>query len=97
MPTTIRLKVVQRIEQDPDRPTREESFDLIDYKQVIMNSWSLFGDKYSRGKGSKKVKMSWMDTLNLIRRKVAHPERGRVTIEEVSFLNDILDWLNMDD
>lgn len=37
--------------------------------------------------------MSWMDELNKIRKKVAHPERGRVTIEELSFLNEILEWL----
>jgi DNA sulfur modification protein DndB len=93
VPRTIRLKVAKRREDDLDRPAFEESFDLIDYKQVILNNWLLFGKKYSRGTGNKKVKMSWMDSLNTIRRKVAHPERGRVAISELNFLNEILTWL----
>jgi len=96
VPRTIRLKVAQRREDDPDRPAFEESFDLIDYKQVILDNWLLFGKKYSKGTGNKKVKMSWMDALNTIRRKVAHPERGRVAISELSFLNEILTWLEDD-
>ena len=94
VPKTIRVKVAQRREDDPDRPELEESFDLIDYKQVILDHWLLFGEKYSRGEGKKNDKMSWMDELNIIRRKVAHPERGRVTIEELEFLNEILGWLS---
>jgi DNA sulfur modification protein DndB len=94
IPRSIRLKVAQRREDDPTRPAFEESFDLIDYKQVILDNWSLFGEKYSKGKGNKKIKMSWMDKLNTIRRKVAHPERGRVAIDELKFLNEILNWLN---
>lgn len=93
IPKTIRIKVAQRREDDPYRPALEECFDLIDYKQVILDNWQLFGGKYSRGKGNKKYKMSWMDELNAIRRKVAHPERGRVTIDELDFLNEIAHWL----
>ena len=93
VPRAIRQKVVQRREDDPDRPPFEKCFDLIDYKKVILDNWKLFGDKYSRGKGNKNTKMSWMDELNTIRRKVAHPERGRVTIDELKFLNEILSWL----
>lgn len=93
VPRSIRLKVAQRREDDPDRPELEQSFDLIDYKQVILENWRLFGEKYSRDKGNKNEKMSWMDKLNTIRRKVAHPERGRVTKDELEFLNNILNWL----
>ncbi len=93
VPRSIRLKVAERREDDPDRPELEQSFDLIDYKQVILDNWPLFGEKYSKDKGSKKDKMSWMDKLNTIRRKVAHPERGRVTKDELEFLNNILNWL----
>ena len=94
VPKTIRIKVAQRREDDPDRPALEESFDLINYKQVILDNWPLFGEKYSRGKGKKNDKMSWMEELNVIRRKVAHPERGRVTIDELGFLNEITRWLD---
>jgi len=93
VPRAIRQKVVQRREDDPDRPPFEKCFDLLDYKKVILDNWKLFGDKYSRGKGNKNTKMSWMDKLNTIRRKVAHPERGRVTIDELEFLNEIWSWL----
>ena len=93
VPRTIRLKVAQRREDDPDRPEFEESFDLIDYKQVILDNWLLFDKKYSRDTGNKKDKMSWMDALNTIRRKVAHPERGRVAISELNSLDEILTWL----
>jgi hypothetical protein len=34
-----------------------------------------------------------MDKLNTIRRKVAHPERGRVTKDELEFLTGILTWI----
>jgi DGQHR domain-containing protein len=94
VPKTIRIKVAQRREDDPDRPALEESFDLINYKQVILDNWQLFGEKYSRGKGKKTDKMSWMDELNTVRRKVAHPERGRVSSDELNFLNEILNWLS---
>jgi DGQHR domain-containing protein len=93
VPISIRQKLVQRREDDPDRPSLEKCFDLIDYKKVILGNWKLFGEKYSRGKGNKNTKVSWIDELNTIRRKVAHPERGRVTIDELEFLNEILSWL----
>lgn len=93
IPRNIRLKVAERREDDPDRPELEQSFDLIDYKQVILEHWPLFGEKYSQEKGNKKEKMSWMDKLNTIRRKVAHPERGRVTKDELEFLTGILSWI----
>lgn len=93
VPRAIRQKVVQRREDDPDRPPFEKCFDLIDYKKVILDNWKLFGEKYSRGTGNKNTKMGWIDTLNTIRRKVAHPERGRVTINELDFLKTILSWL----
>lgn len=93
IPRSIRLKVAQRREDDPARPALEKSFDLIDYKQVILDNWTFFGEKYSKGKGNKKEKMSWMNELNRIRKIVAHPERGRVTIDELEFLNEILNWL----
>ena len=93
VPRAIRQKVVQRREDDPDRPPFEKCFDLIDYKKIIFDNWKLFGEKYSRGKGNKNATVGWIDTLNTIRRKVAHPERGRVTIDELDFLKEILNWL----
>jgi DGQHR domain-containing protein len=93
VPKTVRYKVVQRREDESDRPALEQSFDLIHYKLVILDNWKLFWEKYSRGKGKKSDQMSWMDELNRIRKKVAHPERGRVTISELKFLNEILTWL----
>jgi hypothetical protein len=42
------------------------------------------------GRGEKqKSRLEWFDKLNLIRRKVAHPERGPVSREEVELMGEI--------
>lgn len=92
VPISVRKKVAERKEDDSEHPPYEQCFDLIDYKKVILNNWSLFGNAYGRGSGKKDLKMSWLDELNRIRKKVAHPERERVTLDELNFVEGIETW-----
>jgi len=93
IPKTVRLKVSERKEDDEQHPALEKCFDLIHYKEVILDNWSLFEKQFSRGNGNKKEKMSWMNELNEIRKKVSHPERGRVSTKELAFVEEIHHWL----
>jgi len=61
---------------------------LINLKVIIEEHWDIFGDVYtfeSKTNDSKKKKLAWFDKLNEIRNKVAHPQKGGVTDNELEF------------
>jgi len=90
VPRRIRVDVVQTQEASEEAGERESFFDLLDYKHIAEDQWGLFDQSLGMGEGkSKKSRLEWFDKLNLIRRKVAHPERGPVSREEVELMGEI--------
>ena len=97
VPETVRVKVVQRQERDPEHRRKEENFDLIHYKDIIKNNWTLFKVKYGFTEfgNNKDTQMSWFDRLSKIRNTVSHPERGTISEDDYNFLVKLYDDLEI--
>ena len=94
VPQQIRAEVAARRERNPEGGELEEFFELLDYKKIADRHWMAFQDFMGMGSERKKEKkLGWFDKLNKIRNRVAHPERGPITEEEVDFLHTICDHL----
>ena len=90
VPQNIRIEVAGRREASEERGPMESFFELIDYKKIAASNWILFQQVFSFGDGrSKDDLLRWYDRLNGIRNRIAHPERGAITPEEVEFLKAI--------
>lgn len=79
VPQKVRLEVAQRQESDNNRRgSREAYFDLIDYKTIATNNWSLFQQLVGFGKGndSKDKQTKWLQEVNEWRKQVAHASSG---------------------
>jgi len=97
VPKTVRKKVDDRInEEGGKKGGREENFDLIDYREVIRDNWTLFEDSLGRGKGSKDQKTKWIVEVNDLRKPVMHASKGQslpITEDQLALLRDIHQWL----
>jgi DNA sulfur modification protein DndB len=92
VPSEIRKKVVARIQDDPERPSEEQSFDLLDYKNIATANWELLGPALGRneeGQGKQK-QIAWFQELNKLRNRTMHPERGVVTRDELHWLEALV-------
>jgi DNA sulfur modification protein DndB len=80
-----------------DDDTEKEPWDqlhLINYREIILKNWQkLFEGMYARPgiPGNKDAKTSWLVELNRIRNENSHTYY--VTNEELSFIEEIFDWL----
>src|SRR5439155_17307808 len=91
VPKSVRKKVDDRInEEGGKKGGREANFDLLDYRDIIIENWQLFGETFGFGtKGNKDVKTKWIEQINEIRKVAVHASKGThlpVTVEQVAFL-----------
>jgi len=96
VPKNVRLKVAERQEQDDNRYGGKEAyFDLMDYRKIIIENWSLFEPIFGYGKsGNKEKRTSWLVFVNEKRNIVAHPSTAKtVTLEDLSELEKYKEWL----
>lgn len=97
VPKGVRKKVDDRInEEGGKKGGREENFDLIDYRDVILANWELFEPSLARGKGSKESRTKWIVDVNELRKPVMHASKGQslpITEEQLALLQDTHDWL----
>lgn len=96
IPKSVRSSAGIRFEEDDGkRGHRRFYFDLIDYRKIASDNWSLFENLYGYGKSSgKEKKTQWLVTVNDARKVVAHASSGRtLTIEEYEKLQGIEEWL----
>jgi DNA sulfur modification protein DndB len=69
---------------------------LINYREIILKNWQkLFEKIYSKPgvTGNKEAKTSWLVQLNRIRNENSHTYY--VTSTELSFIEEIYDWLSI--
>lgn len=76
---------------------RDENYLLtLDYEKIIRENKSFLINFYTEpGKESSgtEKKVAWFAKFNSIRVKFSHPEREKVTEEELNFLKELLAWL----
>ena len=96
VPKNVRLKVMQRYEEeDGKRGGRECYFDLIDYRTIAVENWPVFEGILGFGKsGSKEKRTAWMAFVNEKRKIVAHPSAAvTISIEDLNQLQEYESWL----
>lgn len=99
VPLSVRKKVDNRINEEAGKKGgREENFDLIDYRDIIIENWELLGNLLGRGKGSKDTQTKWIVKVNELRKPVMHASKGvslPITEEELNSLEEIEEWLRV--
>lgn len=96
VPKSVRTPVAERQEEDDNRAgSREAYLDLIHYRLIIANNWSLLGPILGYGKsGDRHKKTEWLVRVNDIRKVAMHASRGAsVSFEQLSELDTYLIWL----
>jgi DNA sulfur modification protein DndB len=97
VPKPVRLEVTKRQENDDNRRgAREAYFDLIDYRSIALNNWSLFQNLLGYGKKneSKDKQTKWLVEINEWRNQVAHASSGVVLrVDSLSQLESYKNWL----
>jgi DGQHR domain-containing protein len=93
VPAKVRTEVAARREADPKGGAYEEFFELLDYRSIALAHWPLYQDRFSLGvaQGGKEARLHWFQRLNEIRNRIAHPERGRVSDEELEFIRALVE------
>ncbi|MCF2497639.1 DGQHR domain-containing protein [Dyadobacter chenhuakuii] len=87
----------REIEDDEQLTDPWDQLTLINYREVILNNWQkLFETMYTRPSekkisGGKEAKTKWLSDLNRLRNANYHTYY--VTSEELSFIEEIHDWL----
>ncbi len=92
VPLTIRLSCTQEWEKKNREGDEESHLYLINYQDIAVANWDLFRDTLSLGykdPDNKKESTKWIKVLNDIRQYTAHPEKGLLSKEQVSFVNDV--------
>jgi hypothetical protein len=99
VPKGVRKKTDDRInEEGGKKGGREENFDLIDYRLIIIDNWELLGELFGRGKGNKEAKTKWLVDVNELRKPVMHASKGvslPISEEQLTSLEDIEEWLRL--
>ena len=97
VPKNVRKKVDDRINDEGGKKGgREQNFDLIDYRDVILGNWPLFEATLTRDKGSKENRTKWIAEVNELRKPVMHASKGQslpITEEQLALLQEIHSWL----
>lgn len=97
VPKAIRLEVAKRQESDDNRRGAKDAyFDLIDYRAIALNNWTLFQNLLGYGKksASKDNQTKWMVEINEWRNQIAHASSGvMLRTESLVQLEDYEEWL----
>lgn len=96
IPQSVRVKVTERFEKDDgQRGKKENYFDLMDYRKIILDNWSIFEKTFSYKKsGNKEAKTSWLVFINEKRNVVAHSSSGiTLSLDELNQLEEYKRWL----
>lgn len=95
--TLLAARKNREIEDEQEEKEPWDQLHLIDYRDIVLKSWQkLFEDDFTKPgeekmPGGKDAKTKWMVELNRIRNENYHTYY--VTGEELSFIEEIHDWL----
>ena len=94
IPVGIRTECTTEWEKKNREGEEESHLYLINYADISMHNWNLFRDVISldsKDKDNRKECTKWIRELNLIRQITAHPEKGVLTTDQVTFVNEIFE------
>ena len=94
IPVKIRKDCANRWEEKDREGNAESLLYLINYVEICHHNWQLFKEVISlgaRNKDNKKANTKWIVELNGVRSITTHPERGVLTTDQVTFVNECVD------
>ncbi len=92
IPLKIRQECSAAWEATNRKGEEESQLYLISYVEICHHNWNLVKDVISLGtkdKDNKQKNTKWIRDLNEIRKITTHPERGVLTTNQVTFVNEI--------
>ena len=92
VPSKIRIDCSSRWEAKNREGEEEGQLYLQNYVDICIHNWDLVKDVISMGAKDKEAKTrntKWIRHLNIIRNKVAHPEQGVLSADQVTQVRDI--------
>lgn len=91
-------KVSERFEEEGGkRGGREYYFDLIHYRKIILDNWTIFEKVlgYEKEGRSKDARTAWLNFINEKRKIVSHPTSAVViSLEDLAKIETYGEWLN---
>ena len=94
IPVKIRKDCGNRWEEKDREGNAESLLYLINYVEICHHNWQLFKEVISlgaRNKDNRKANTKWIVELNGVRSITTHPERGVLTTDQVTFVNECVD------
>ncbi len=94
IPLNIRQECTAEWEAKNRKGEEEAHLYLISYIGICVSNWDLVKDAVSldaKDKDNKRANTKWIKELNEIRKITTHPERGVLSTDQVSFVNDIFE------
>ncbi len=92
VPEKVRTEVAARRETNPEGGAYDQFFELLDYRSIASANWDSFDPFFGFGSGKgKESQLAWFSKLSAIRNRIAHPERGTVSEEELAFIEELAD------
>jgi hypothetical protein len=97
VPTGVRKKVNDRMNESNGKTGgREQNFDLVHYREIILANWDLFKDIFGQtaAGGGKDKQTGWIVEIGEMRNIVMHPSRQQfLPPQKLSTLQKHADWL----
>lgn len=97
VPKTVRKKVDDRMNESNGKTGgREQNFDLIHYREIIVTNWDLFKDifGYATAGGSKDKQTNWIVDIGEMRNIIMHPSRQQfLSPQKLTTLERYKEWL----
>ncbi len=92
VPEKVRTEVAARRETNPDGGAYDQFFELLDYRSIASANWDAFAPYFAWGAAKgKDNQLAWFSRLTAIRNRIAHPERGTVSEDELAFIEALAD------
>lgn len=92
VPEKVRTEVAARRETNPEGGAYDQFFELLDYRSIAAANWDSFDPYFAFGSGrGKEHQLAWFAKLSAIRNRIAHPERGTVSVDELAFIEALAD------
>ena len=94
VPSKIRVDCTSRWEEKSREGDEEGQLYLQNYVEICIHNWDLVKDVISldvNDKENKKQNTKWIRDLNGLRNKVAHPEQGILSADQVALVRELYD------
>ncbi len=98
IPLKIRQQCTNEWEAKNREGEEESQLYLISYIDICHNNWDLVKDVISfdnKNKDNKRANTKWIHELNEIRKITTHPERGVLSTDQVAFVNQMFDKVEL--